>query len=418
MVGPDLLTAPHFCWPCYFLNLPSLCHHVAAWVCSFGRMRWPQSEECLRVSGFGFLKLGWQGEQTRDVVSTLRWNQFLKNMVRVLWIVGRKLRLTFNSATFSLGAGFSLYVDVLFSNLGFQPQPYIEVVIVDLLLLNMVLAILMDAYQVAWLNIPKGLATLTSVKTCGTWDSRKWRARPAWWPRCHIRFLKSYDAVAWNARRSASGAERLQSEKHVHISEGFVSARRASQLFANCGSQCLVAFCFRRAGCHLQLPSSHFHNLSKVRLSDIWYAYMEKYRTVDEMLESKVPSLVVLHWEFKIFASWEPNVGNDGICQTESLLIRSVDAAVQHLTTCEINQRTGELFASKGYGIDENATIAPFSSCHVCQQMVRPEDIVKHVPNLTVSQARRSLHEGKGISADALITVAILQTKLGIEINA
>lgn len=50
--------------------------------------------------------------------------------------------------------------------------------------------------------------------------------------------------------------------------------------------------------------------------------------------------------------------------------------------------------------------------------MVRPEDIVKHVPNLTVSQARRSLHEGKGISADALITGAILQTKLGIEINA
>lgn len=30
---------------------------------------------------------------------------------------------------------------------------------------------------------------------------------------------------------------------------------------------------------------------------------MEKYRTVDEMLESKVPSLVVLHWEFKILAS-------------------------------------------------------------------------------------------------------------------
>lgn len=145
---------------------------------------------------------------------------------------------------------------------------------------------------------------------------------------------------------------------------------------------------------------------------------MEKYRTVDEMLESKVPSLVVLHWEFKIFASWQPNVGNDGICQTESLLIRSVDAAVQHLTTCEINQRIWELFASKGYGIDENATITPFSSCHVCQQMVRPEDIVKHVPNLTVSQARRSLHEGKGISADALITGAILQTKLGIEINA
>ena len=49
-----------------------------------------------------------------------------------------------------------------------------------------------------------------------------------------------------------------------------------------------------------------------VRLSDIWYAYMEKYRTVDEMLESK--------------------------------------------------------------------------------QMVRPEDIVKHVPNLTVSQARRTLN--------------------------
>ena len=163
MVGLDLLTAAQFCWQCYVLNLPSLCHHVAAWVCSFGRMRWPQSEECLRVSGFGFLKLGWQGEQTRDVASTLRWNQFLKNMVRVLWIVGHKLRLKCNSATFSLGAGFSLYVDVLFSNLGFQPQPYIEVVIVDLLLLNMVLAILMDAYQVAWLNIPKGLATLTSV---------------------------------------------------------------------------------------------------------------------------------------------------------------------------------------------------------------------------------------------------------------
>lgn len=58
-------------------------------------------------------------------------------------------------------------MDVLFSNLGFRP--YIEVVIVDLLLLNMVLAILMDAYQVAWLNIPKGLATLTSVESAVLW---------------------------------------------------------------------------------------------------------------------------------------------------------------------------------------------------------------------------------------------------------
>ncbi len=105
----------------------------------------------MRVSGFGFLKLGWQGEQNLEMWNPPCGGTFLKNMVRVLCIVDHKLRLICNSATFSLGAGFLLYVDVFFSNVGFRP--YIEVVIVDLLLLNMVLAILMDAYQVAWLNI-------------------------------------------------------------------------------------------------------------------------------------------------------------------------------------------------------------------------------------------------------------------------
>ena len=79
------------------------------------------------------------------------------------------------------------------------------------------------------------------------------------------------------------------------------------------------------------LPSSNFHSLSKVRLSDIWYAYMEKYRTVDEMLESKVPLLGVLRCCTGTSRFGIPRVFG-GICQTESLFIRSVHA-VQHLTT-------------------------------------------------------------------------------------